>query len=283
MSSVTVRKKYGQHPRLNIWGPLEARLQHADLMILSGLNEGIWPPEPSADPWMSRPMRKDFGLPGLEQKIGLSAHDFVQTASAKNVVITRSEKNDGTPTVKSRWLGRLHAIIGDDHHTVESEKWLEWHQKLDYPQKRIEIDPPKPTPPVSARPRDLSVTRIQLWMQDPYSLYANKILRLKKIDDLDQDPGAIDKGIMIHDILEEFMTDYHDHMPDDAETILIEIGEKYFKEAIDKPTVRAFWWPRFKQIAKWFIAEERVRRQTIKTVATETKGEIDFKFAGWKI
>ncbi|MEZ5759015.1 MAG: double-strand break repair protein AddB [Emcibacteraceae bacterium] len=274
MSKVTVRKKYGQHPRLNIWGPLEARLQHADLMILSGINEGIWPPEPSVDPWMSRPMRRDFGLPDLDQKIGLSAHDFVQTASAENVVITRSEKQDGTPMVKSRWLSRLHALIGDDHHKEESEKWLHWYEGLDRPDEPINIDPPRPTPPVLSRPRELSVTRIQLWMQDPYSLYASKILRLKKLDELDQDPGAIDKGVIIHDILADFMSSYKDHLPDDVEEKLIEIARNYFADAIDRPTVRAFWWPRFKQIAKWFIETETERRKTMKTLLTETEGEI---------
>ncbi|MCC3860269.1 double-strand break repair protein AddB [Pseudemcibacter aquimaris] len=277
MKSVTVRSKYGQHPRLNIWGPLEARLQHADLMILSGLNEGVWPPEAGDDPWMSRPMRRDFGLPGLEQKIGLSAHDFVQTASAGNVVITRAEKQDGTPTVKSRWLNRLHAIIGDHHHEAESAKWLGWYKDIDAPDKEIKIDPPAPKPPVDKRPRNLSVTRIQQWMQDPYSIYASKILNLKKLDELDQDPGAIDKGVMIHDILDEFMSRHKDYLPDDAEEILIDIGHKYFKEKIDKPTVRTFWWPRFKQIAKWFIETERLRRENIKTLATETNGRIDLK------
>lgn len=281
MKSVTVRSTYGQHPRLNIWGPLEARLQHADLMILSGLNEGIWPPEPAADPWMSRPMRKDFGLIGLDQKIGLSAHDFVQTASAENVVITRSEKQDGTPTVKSRWLNRLHAIIGDDFHEKESEKWLHWYHQLDQPKgPPLEIKPPRPTPPVASRPRDLSVTGVQLWMQDPYSLYAKKILRLKKLDELDQDPGAIDKGIMIHSILEDFMSEYQHTLPDDAQEKLIEIGQKYFDDSIDKPTVRAFWWPRFKQIGKWFIEEEQKRRLSIKTLASETKGKIKISLPG---
>ena len=279
MSPVTVRSKYGQHPRLNIWGPLEARLQHADLMILSGLNEGIWPPEPTADPWMSRPMRRDFGLPGLEQKIGLSAHDFVQTASAENVVITRSEKVDGTPTVKSRWLNRLHAIVGDDHHENVSAKWLNWYQALDKPETPIVIEAPRPMPPVSSRPRDLSVTRIQEWMRDPYTLYAKKILRLQKVDDLDQDPGAIDKGIIIHEILEDFMSHYKNNLPEDAEDRLIDIGKSYFDKTIDRPTVRAFWWPRFKQIAKWFVEEEKSRRKTIKTVATETKGAIDLNLA----
>lgn len=277
MSGVTVRAKYGTHPRLYIWGPLEARLQQADLMILSGLNEGSWPPEYKADPWMSRPMRRDFGLPDLDQKTGLSAHDFVQAASADNVVITRSEKMDGTPTVKSRWLSRLHAIIGENHHVEHSEKWLRWYSKLDQPdQSSKPVDPPCPRPPVEARPRDLSVTRIQLWMQDPYSLYASKILKLKKLDDLDQDPTAIEKGVMIHRILEEFMASYKDELPDDALDKFIKIGKRYFDTEIDKPSVTAFWWPRFKQIAEWFIAEEINRRQYATTIATETLGEISF-------
>ena len=282
MKTVTVRAKYGQHPRLNIWGPLEARLQHADLMILSGLNEGIWPPEAGSDPWMSKPMRRDFGLSGLEQKIGLSAHDFVQAASAENVVITRSEKQDGTPTVKSRWLNRLHAIVGEDHHKQESTKWLSWYKKIDMPDNIEPCSAPKPTPPVNIRPRHLSVTRIEQWMKDPYALYASKILKLKKLDELDQDPGAIDKGIMIHEILEDFMSRYKNDLPENAEERLIEIARGYFEEKIDKPTVRAFWWPRFKQIANWFIETERDRRKTTKTVATETHGSINLDLIGGK-
>ena len=33
-----------EHPRVFIWGLLEARLQSADLMVLGGLAEGVWPP-----------------------------------------------------------------------------------------------------------------------------------------------------------------------------------------------------------------------------------------------
>ena len=48
---------YGLHPRLHILSPMEARMQHFDLAILGGLNEGTWPAPPEPDPWMSRPMR----------------------------------------------------------------------------------------------------------------------------------------------------------------------------------------------------------------------------------
>ncbi len=35
-----------EHPRVFIWGLLEARLQSAEMMVLGGLVEGVWPPPP---------------------------------------------------------------------------------------------------------------------------------------------------------------------------------------------------------------------------------------------
>ena len=47
LGETPVRTPYGGHPRLAIYGALEARLQRADLTILGGLNEGVWPGRPS--------------------------------------------------------------------------------------------------------------------------------------------------------------------------------------------------------------------------------------------
>ncbi|VAV89151.1 FIG041266: ATP-dependent nuclease subunit B [hydrothermal vent metagenome] len=280
MSGLTVRPKYGQHPRLNIWSPLEARLQHTDLVILAGLNEGTWPPEPQPDPWMSRPMRADFGLPSLERKIGLSAHDFVQAASGAKVVLTRAEKVEGTPTVKSRWLSRLDAIAPHMAKMTDMSHWLDWYSALDRPDRKVDITPPKPTPPVTVRPRQLSVTRIEKWMQDPYSIYARHILKLAPLDPLDADPGAADKGTIIHDALDEFMTEYPEFLPDDAVARLLDIGQKKFEKHLDRPQVRAFWWPRFVQVAEWFVDHEKTLRLSSKTVATEVSARQTFDLPG---
>ena len=66
MAAVPVRRPYGGHPRVSIWGLLEARLQKADLMILGGMNEGIWPAAPVPDPWLAPQIRRALGLPGLD-------------------------------------------------------------------------------------------------------------------------------------------------------------------------------------------------------------------------
>ncbi|MDA5194575.1 double-strand break repair protein AddB [Govanella unica] len=271
MIGKVVRPRYGRHPRLHIWGALEARLQHADLVILGGLNEGVWPPDAGIDPWLSRPMRAAFGLPPMERRIGLSAHDFYVAATAPEVVLTRSEKSDGAPTVPSRWLMRMDAVLQDRR--LPAHPALDWFAGLDRPAEIAPARPPEPRPPLDARPKRLSVTQIGTWMRDPYAIYARHILRLKALDPLDADPGAADKGNIIHAALDRFVNEYPITLPPDALDRLIAIGRDEFGRNLTRPTVRAFWWPRFQHVAEWFIATERDRRALYTTVLNEGRGD----------
>ena len=273
-----VRPRFGRHPRLHIWGPLEARLQHADVMILGGLNEGSWPPEAAADPWLSRPMRARFGLPAHERRIGLAAHDFAQCAAAPNVVLSRAEKIEGTPTVPSRWLARLGTLVegwGRTERIAGAPAWLAWHAALDRPEVVRPAPPPAPCPPVDARPRRLSVTAIETWLRDPYAIYAQRILKLRPLDPIDADPGAADRGTIIHEALDHFVSAFDGALPDDALTRLVDFGRAAFERFGDRPGVVAFWWPRFERIADWFIAEERVRRAALQAIASEIVGRLE--------
>jgi ATP-dependent helicase/nuclease subunit B len=278
MASRVVRPRYGRHPRLAILGLLEARLQHADLVILGGLNEGTWPPDPAADPWLSRPMRKAFGLPVPERQIGLTAHDFAQAANAPHVVLTRSERVDGTPTVPSRWLLRLDTVLQGvalaGRIDLERDQWLAWVEALDRPDAVRPLPPPEPRPPVAARPRSLSVTQIETWMRDPYAIYARHILRLEALEPIAADASAADRGQFIHAALDAFVSTYPNDLPPDALQRLTEFGRQSFGELLAQPDVWAFWWPRFERIAAWFVLYETERRATIKTLATEVTGRM---------
>ncbi len=276
---LVARPLRGQHPRLSILGPLEARLETAEVVVLGGLNEGTWPPEPIADPWLSRPMRARFGLPPPERRICLSAHDFVELAAAKRVVLTRAERVDGTPTVASRWLLRLDVVLGEEaalglrRESAVSRAWVE---ALDDPGcEPRPIQPPAPKPPVAARPTRLSVTEIERWMRDPYAIYARHILKLKALDPIDADPGAAERGQFIHAALDRFVRDFPDGLPHDARARLLEIGRTTFGAALDRPGVRAFWWPRFERIVDWFLDVEAARRPALAASVTESKGRLD--------
>jgi ATP-dependent helicase/nuclease subunit B len=285
MSVRVVRPRYGKHPRLHILGPLEARLQHFDVLILAGLNEGTWPAEAAADPWMSRPMRKKFGLPSPERRIGLAAHDIAQALCGPRVVMTRSEKVDGTPTVPSRWLMRLDRAVAAaglaKAFRDEAGDWLPWARELTEPRSYESIAPPAPKPPVKARPRRLSVTEIEMWMRDPYSIYARHVLKLRPLDPLDQDVNAADYGSLVHDALHRFIEAHPTGpLPKNALTKLLKTGETVFAKGALRPGVLAFWAPRFERIAEWFIQTESARRTELSQSFVEIKGEVNLRGPG---
>ncbi len=274
--SGVLRPRFGAHPRLSIWGPLEARLQHADRMILGGLNEGAWPADAKLDPWLNRPMRKALGLEPPERRIGLSAHDFVEGASASEVFLTRALKVDGAPTVASRWLLRVQGLIKGMgfEGALDAPQWADWAQSLDAADKVTPIAKPEPRPPLDKRPTRFRVTEIETLIRDPYSIYAKHVLRLKPLDDLDESIAAAGRGTIIHDALEKFVEKYPEALPDNAYDELIRLGRVAFADAIDRPNVATFWWPRFERIAEWIVEFETTHREAMTKAHQEREGEI---------
>lgn len=281
-----VRARARAHPRLQILGALEARLQHFDRVILGGLVEGSWPRDPEPDPWMGRPMRVAFGLPEPERRIGLSAHDFAMAMTADEVILTRALRAEGAPTVPSRWLRRIETVaesIGERFQPTR--RWLDWAALLDRPtdwrpDQRSPDQTPRPPsvrPPISARPRRLPVTDIQTWLEDPYALYAKRILKLRPLDPLDQEPGAADRGSAIHAALDRLVREHPSGpLPADAYDKLVAYGEEAFGALISNPTVAAFWWPRYLRVAGWFVETEGARRPSLDRSWTERRGSVEF-------
>lgn len=283
MAGQAVRPRFGRHPRLHIWGPLEARLQQADLVILGGLNEGTWPAEALVDPWLSRPMRLRVGLPAPERRIGLAAHDFCEGASAPRAVLTRAARVEGTPTVPSRWLLRLDGVLNAAG-LAWPDQWpadlKAWQAALDDPGGYRPVGAPTIAPPLAARPRQLSVTQVETWMRDPYSIYARHILRLEALEPIDADPGAAERGTVVHEALEAFVAAYPERLPEDAYERLLECGRRAFGAMLHRPGVAAFWWPRFEAVARWFLEVEAGRRPEARPLATEVRGELTVATAG---
>ncbi len=183
VAAETVRPRVPVHPRIFIWGPYEARLQQADVLVLGSLNEGTWPEPADPGPWLNRPMRAALALPSPEEDIGRAAHDFVSLAAAPTVYLTRAQKVDGVPTVPSRWLLRIEALLaGLDLKAAVAphQPWLAWARARDAAQRANQIAPPRPRPPVALRPRRMSVTKVETWIANPYAVFASDILQTGK-------------------------------------------------------------------------------------------------------
>jgi len=273
-----VRRPEIRDVRVHIYGPLEARLQTIDRVVLGGLNEGTWPGETRSDPWLSRPMRRDLGLDPPERRIGLAAHDFAQAMGAPEVILSRAAKIAGAPTVTSRFVQRIAALVGArwDEVLTRGNNYLTLARALDHPAQVKSAERPTPKPKVEARPARLSVTAIEDWLRDPYTIYARTILRLAPLDPVDTPPGARDRGTVIHGAIGDYTELFAAKPPADPLKELLALGEKHFAALADYPEARAFWWPRFLRIAHWFAQWDGERRAGIKALHAEIRGELKF-------
>jgi ATP-dependent helicase/nuclease subunit B len=272
-----VRRPARPGMRVRILGLLEARLTESDRVALGGLVEGSWPPESRTDAWLSRPMRLKLGLDLPERRIGLSAHDFAQLLGAREVILSHAAKIAGTPTVASRFIQRLAAVAGGRWQEAvrRGDTYLAWARELDRPEQVTPAAQPAPKPPRAARPTSLSVTEIEHWLRDPYTIYARHILGLKPLDPIDAEPGAAERGTIIHAAVGEFTQIFAKTLPPDPVGALIALGRPHFAALDDFPEARAFWWPRFQRIARWFARWEAARRSAVTVIAAEIRGEID--------
>ncbi|MCK9914750.1 double-strand break repair protein AddB [Microbacteriaceae bacterium K1510] len=274
-----VRRPETRDVRVHIYGPLEARLQMVDRVILGGLNEATWPPETRSDPWLSRPMRRDLGLDPPERRIGLSAHDFAQALGMNEAILTRAQKLAGAPTVTSRFVQRIAALAGEERWQTVVERgnaYLELVRALDQPAQVKAVARPEPKPPLEARPTKLSVTAIEDWLRDPYTIYARYILRLMPLDAVDTPPGARDRGTIIHGAIGDYTRIFAAAPPADPIKELRALGDERFKPLADYPEARAFWEPRYERIARWFAQWDGARRDSIAALHAEIRGELSF-------
>lgn len=260
ISGAYLRGGARSHPRLAILGPLEARLQSADLVILGGLNEGVWPAEPRLDAFLSRRMRKEAGLPSVERRIGLAAHDFAQLAAAPSVVFSRACVSAGAPARPSRWLVRLKNILnsaGAFKDADETERLAALAHEADRPPAVTPTAAPEPRPPADARPRSLAVTDIETLLRDPYGIYARRILRLKSLDRprLPIEPRHF--GTVLHKTFERFVKGRIDPNGPDARTRLDALlAQEADRNGMDAAFL-APWRTRLDDTIDWFLAFER--------------------------
>jgi ATP-dependent helicase/nuclease subunit B len=250
-----------EHPRVFIWGLLEARLQSVDVIVVGGLAETIWPPATDPGPWMSRPMRKAAGLPSPEEAVGQSAHDVVMAAcSAPIAVLSCPRRRDGAPAVPARWLARLDACLAGQASALPKHPATGWARLLDQPEGSARpVRPPAPKPPVALRPRRLSVTEIETWSADPYAIYAKHILKLHKLKPLEEATDAADYGSIVHKGFQIFLQGSGLRWNQGWQALLRESMRLALEQANLRRALNEWWEPRLIRIADWVFVTERDR------------------------
>lgn len=262
---------------IHIWGELEARLQNPNLMILAGVNEDIWPAPADPGPWLSRKMRIDIGLEPPERRQGLAAHDFEMAMGNAEVIVAYASRIGASPALPSRFVQRLDAFIGEDEAKAlrnRGDVWIEQARGIDFSGPPRPAARPAPRPPASARPRRLSITEIEPLMRSPYDIYARRVLKLERLEPIGSEPGPRERGIMIHEVFEDFIKSRHDIASPDAIKLMSEMAEHSFAGLDAISERRDIWLTRFKRAARLFLDYELERDPEIAQRVAEASGEM---------
>ncbi len=279
LSKQSVEQSSGSHPRLAIYGLLEARMMPCDVLILGGLNETKWPAQPDPGPWLNRPMRNIFGLQQPEREIGVAAHDFAQGLGYSEVYLTWSKRVDAAPLIPSRWILRLNAVLGAAGLSPKDradQSWVEWAKAIDEPETLRPVEKPKPSPLIQTRPNRISVTEVEKLIRDPYAIYARRILKLEPLPPLSKQPDAALRGTVFHNAINEWNRVQPELLAANTFEILLKSGEQAFSPYIDDTEIASFWWPRFVRMANWLSNAESQYRTDVTSVETEIFGSVEF-------
>ena len=250
-------------------------------MVLGGLNEGTWPGLPDAGPWLNRPMRERLGMQQPERAIGQTAHDFVQAFGPAEVKLVWSRRLEDAPAIPSRWVLRLKMLLKASGAGEGLDNgWQRLARSLAEPLAVTPHGKPRPCPPAAARPRRLSVTRIERLIRDPYAIYARHILDLEPVGAIAVGSDPARRGTIFHNAIGGFLDAYPLNLPGDPLAELLDFGRLQFETYGGDPGILSFWWPRFQRIAAWLVQQEMTDRPRFSRCLAEVAGAMDLVVAG---
>jgi len=281
-----VKPRSLSHPRVFIFGTLEARLQSVNTMILGGLNEGSWPGQTVNNPFLSRTMKIDIGLEPPERRIGQLAHDFQMACGTRNLILSRSSRQGSTPTVASRWLQRLLALGGKpfaDELKARGDDYRHWASAIDAGENQPGAKRPAPRPPAELQPKSYSFSEVGRLRRDPYSVYARRILKLDPLDPFNRDPGASERGTLYHAIIDRYTREGHKPGSPAAREAMLRIAHELFDAEQLPPHIDRVWRPRFLDVARAFLDWEAERAPDIRRTVTEVRGGWELEPAGIRV
>lgn len=199
LGGVSVRNIPRADACVSVIGTIESRMQTADVVILTGLNDGMFPSRGYENAWLPRKIAQQIGLPSANRKVSLQALDFMNLSCGKEVYWLRSGVSGGVQTTESRFLSRVIARRGK--FDVDQGKIINNSvaQQDKLAPNGLDYSAPVAGPDWS----DVYVTELEHLIHNPFSFYVKHILKLRVKDDWWAPVDARAFGNLVHDVIEK--------------------------------------------------------------------------------
>lgn len=253
---------------LQVMGVLESRVLDFENVIVTSVNEGKFPSGKSANSFIPYDIKRELGLPTFREKDAIYSYHFYHLLyRAKNIyLIYNSENSDGIDAgEKSRFLTQLE--IDFPKHITKNTIYNAHLPSLAYESIKIEktqsvLDRLKEI----ATEKGFSPSSLTSYIRNPIQFYTQRILRIREIDEVEENIAVNTLGTVIHETLKHLYNPYIgkylsisdiDKMLDLVETETIKQFKEIYKEGEIKKGKNLLAFEVAKQNAEQFLKMER--------------------------
>lgn len=188
-----------------IMGVLETRVLDFEHLIITSVNEGVFPSGKSNASFITYDLKQEFQLPLYTEKDAIYTYHFYRMLQrAKTVTLLYNAHSDGINSgEKSRFIRQLE-FENNPNHTYE----------------KVILSPPvtikttalkeiHKTEQVLARLKEIakhgfSPSALTSYIRNPIDFYFQKILKLSEFEEVEENIAANTLGTIVHDTLEAF-------------------------------------------------------------------------------
>ena len=188
---------------LQIMGVLETRVLDFDTVIVTSMNEGKFPAGKSMNSFIPYDVKRELGLPTYKEKDAIYTYHFYHLLQrAKNIYLLYNTENDGLDGgEKSRFITQLE-VEKQANHILTHEIY---NPILPEIANKPMIVPKSES--VMARLKEIcetgfSPSALTSYIRNPIDFYFQKILRIKDVEEVEENIAIKTLGTIIHKTLE---------------------------------------------------------------------------------
>ncbi len=244
-----------------------------DLTIITDLNEGNYPNITQNNPWLSKKMQITLGLDKRQINFDKALYDFYMNIQNRQVLITRAKKQGTNKlTLPSPFILNLKHILGKDLETIVAKPVFDQYEPI--------------LQEISAKseslPDTLYATDIETLIRSPYNFYAKKILKLRKIDEIDERPNLAEFGNFFHLVVEQYTKHYNSQNVNKSLQV-ISIAESILADSTIPDYSKKLWKIKITALADELIKFDEDRRESAIKIYSEIEGHTTLNIKGKNI
>lgn len=188
---------------LQIMGVLESRVLDFDTVIITSMNEGKFPAGKSQNSFIPYDVKKELGLPTFKEKDAIYTYHFYHLLQrAKNIYLIYNTENDGLDAgERSRFITQLEVEKQPKHELTfdiyNPSLPATAYQPILIPKSEAVMDRLK-----EIALQGFSPSALTSYIRNPIDFYFQKILRIREVEEVEENIALNTLGTIIHGTLE---------------------------------------------------------------------------------